>query len=104
MSGHIEDIMQKREKWFQEYYGQLEGYSISKFDGMKDTDGVGEDGFASFILHKAGHPTMRIEVSKDEEGNGGGFMFISEYKLSKKLETTSSGATVTGKEISNESA
>jgi hypothetical protein len=46
------DIMEKREKWFQEYYGQLEGYTISKFDGMKDTDGVGEDGFANFILHK----------------------------------------------------
>jgi hypothetical protein len=47
---------------------------------MKDTDGVGEDGFANFILHKAGHPTLRIEVSKDEEGNGGGFMFVSENK------------------------
>ena len=23
---------------------------------------------------------MRVEVSKDEEGNGGGFMLISEYK------------------------
>ena len=55
----MEDIMEKREKWFREYYGQLEGYTISKFDGMKDTDGVGEDGF---------------------EGNGGGFMFVSEYK------------------------
>ena len=80
MTNHIEDIMEKREKWFREYYGQLEGYTISTFDGMQDTDGVGEDGFASFVLHKAGHPTLRVEVSKDEEGNGGGFMFISEYK------------------------
>ena len=82
----VEDIIQKREKWFQEYYGQLEGYTISKFDGMKDTDGVGEDGFASFILHKAGHQTLRVEVSKDEEGNGGGFMFVSEYKLGKEID------------------
>ena len=90
MNEYVEDIMEKREKWFREYYGQLEGYTISKFDGMKDTDGVGEDGFASFILHKAGHQTLRVEVSKDVEGNGGGFMFVSDYKL--------------GKEISDESA
>ena len=35
--------------------------------------------FPSFILSK-GKQKLLIEVSQDEEGNGGGFLFISDDK------------------------
>lgn len=62
---------------FDDYYKQLEGYTIDKFLGVTDDDDDwGTDGFPQFRLTKAGHETFIIEVSRDPEGNGGGFLFI----------------------------
>lgn len=58
-----------------DYYKQLEGYTIDKFLGVADDD-EGTDGFPQFRLTKAEHETIIVEVSRDPEGNGGGFLFI----------------------------
>jgi|TARA_R100001510_G_C7555156_1_gene137364 hypothetical protein len=62
-------------KQFDDYYKQLEGYTFDKFLGVTDED-FETDGFPQFRLTKAGHETIIIEVSRDPEGNGGGFLFI----------------------------
>ena len=43
-------IKKQRNEHYQNYYGQLEGYTIKKFEGMADDQDYGEDGFATFIL------------------------------------------------------
>jgi|TARA_B110000977_G_C10801045_1_gene386311 hypothetical protein len=62
---------------FDDYYKQLEGMKIHKYMGM------GEDGFPRFILKKRGYEDTQIEVSRDPEGNEGGFLFIGETDESK---------------------
>jgi len=59
-----------------EYYKQLEGFSINKYLGE------GEDGFPKFLLKAPNYAPLTIEVSADEEGNYGGFLFISDAKES----------------------
>tara|TARA_R110001632_G_scaffold9809_2_gene37225 strand:- start:824 stop:1048 length:225 start_codon:yes stop_codon:yes gene_type:complete len=64
---------------FDDYYKQLEGYTIDKFLGVTDEDeDYPTDGFPQFRLTKAGYATIIIEVSRDPEGNGGGFLFIGD--------------------------
>ena len=60
-----------------DYYKQLEGYRISKFLGISKEEDI--DGFPQFLLTKKGYEDILIEVSKDEEGNGGGFLFIGGF-------------------------
>ena len=64
--------------WGTKYYGQLKGFAISDVDFAycKDTESY----FPTFIMKKKGYETIKVEVSRDEEGNGGGFLFISENK------------------------
>ena len=62
---------------FDDYYKQLEGMKIHKYMGM------GDDGFPRFILKKKGYEDTQIEVSRDPEGNEGGFLFIGETDESK---------------------
>ena len=62
---------------FDDYYKQLEGMKIHKYMGM------GEDGFPRFVLKKRGYEDTQIEVSRDPEGNEGGFLFIGETDESK---------------------
>jgi hypothetical protein len=62
---------------FDEYYQQLEGYTITEFLGV-DEDPSGGDGFPQFKLEKEGWPMLLIEVSRDPEGNSGGFLFITD--------------------------
>jgi len=57
---------------FEEYYTQLEGFRIKKFLGE---DG---DGFPEFILTKPKYKDVKMAVSCDPEGNGGGFLFLTE--------------------------
>ena len=72
-------MMDDTEKmWGTKYYGQLKGFAISDVDFAycKDTESY----FPTFIKKKKGYETIKVEVSRDEEGNGGGFLFISENK------------------------
>tara|TARA_R110001592_G_scaffold345092_1_gene636795 strand:- start:2 stop:244 length:243 start_codon:yes stop_codon:yes gene_type:complete len=62
---------------FDDYYKQLEGCKIQAYKGM------GDDGFPRFILTKKGYEDIQIEVSRDPEGNEGGFLFIGETDESK---------------------
>ena len=72
-------MMDDTEKmWGTKYYGQLKGFAISDVDFAycKDTESY----FPTFIMKKKGYETIKVEVSRDEEGNGGGSLFISENK------------------------
>ena len=62
--------------FFKKYYGQLKGFKIESFEMVDSGDEYIKD-FPCFILSK-GKQKIRIEVSQDEEGNGGGFLFIGE--------------------------
>ena len=72
-------MMDDTEKmWGTKYYGQLKGFAISDVDFAycKDTESY----FPTFIMKKKGYETIKVEVSRDQEGNGGGFLFLSENK------------------------
>ena len=62
---------------YDEHYKQLEGFTISKFIGMSADKDI--DAFPQFLINN-GKEELMIEVSSDPEGNGGGFLFISEIK------------------------
>lgn len=61
--------------FYTKYYNQLKGYTIFSYE-MVEVD----DALAPFPSFQLTHPTkddITLEVSMDEEGNGGGFLFIS---------------------------
>lgn len=58
----------------QAYYEQLKGFAITGFHFAEDEFGM--EPFPVFTLTKPGHAPVQISVSRDEEGNGGGFLFI----------------------------
>ncbi len=58
--------------YYQRYYSQLEGATIVSFKGMVDEDG---EEFPTFIVKTKSGDLLEISVSKDPEGNGGGFLF-----------------------------
>jgi hypothetical protein len=57
------------------YYGQLQGCVIEKFVGFVHEGG---DCFPTFILRAPNGDRLKIEVSRDPEGNGAGFLFVSD--------------------------
>ena len=59
--------------YYTRYYSQLEGATIISFTGMVD-DGMDEE-FPTFVVKTAKGEFLEISVSKDPEGNGGGFLF-----------------------------
>ena len=69
------------ENWAKDYYGQLVGYKIKEFK-IEDDSEI-DEGFDSqfpvFVLSN-GKEELKISVSQDEEGNGGGFLFIEGNK------------------------
>lgn len=54
--------------FYDRYYGQLEGATIHSYVGMND-------GFPTFDVKLKNGQIVRLEVSQDPEGNGGGFLF-----------------------------
>jgi len=64
---------------FDDYYKQLNGFTIVKYLGSED-DMYGGEPFPRFLLRKKGYADIMIEVSRDPEGNGGGFLFISDVQ------------------------
>jgi len=87
---------------YKKYYGQLVGCKIVDFYMEKDKDG--ELDWPVFILQSEfgeNGDKVRLVLSQDEEGNGGGFAFIEEvvetqeklremrkvYEAKKKMET-----------------
>ena len=66
------------EKRVNDYYKQLEGWTVKKFLGED------KDGFPQFVFKRPNEKDLLIEVSQDPDGNGGGFLFISELKKGDK--------------------
>lgn len=59
--------------FYTRYYKQLEGATITKFDGIiGDENG---EGFPAFQVTLANGQIIDLEVSRDPEANGGGFLF-----------------------------
>lgn len=56
------------------YYGSLEGATIVKFLGMVE-DELALGPFPTFAVKFANGDLGEIQISEDEEGNGGGFIF-----------------------------
>lgn len=63
-----------QERWNAGYYSALEGATILKFVGTVE-DEFGGRGFPQFLIRMANGEITTIEISQDEEGNGGGFIF-----------------------------
>lgn len=61
---------QRAKVYWQNYYGQLEGCTIVKY--------VGEDeyGFPTLIVRYPNGESHEVQISRDPEGNGGGFLFL----------------------------
>jgi hypothetical protein len=61
-------------EWKEEYYGSLVGCEIIEFkwDDEEEPD-IGP--FPTFVVSNKNNELFEIEISKDEEGNGPGFIF-----------------------------
>jgi hypothetical protein len=60
------------------YYQQLIGATITSFEFNNDGDGL--DPFPCYTVQDKEGNILNIEISRDEEGNGGGFLFIAPAK------------------------
>jgi hypothetical protein len=63
----------RQERWNEGYYSALNGAKIIRFIGT-----VSEEfgtGFPQFLVKLSTGEIIEMEVSKDPEGNGGGFLF-----------------------------
>jgi hypothetical protein len=67
------ESLEQANRFFQRHYGSLEGWTITKFIGMSE-DSFGGKAFPQFLINK-GEQASIMEISQDEEGNGGGFIF-----------------------------
>lgn len=61
-------------EFYAKYYGDFVGATILSFDGMNDEEEFGE-GFPTFTVKFKDGETGQIQISRDPEGNGGGFIF-----------------------------
>jgi hypothetical protein len=62
-------------EFYKRYYKQLEGAKIISFKGMIDDEYSEHSDFPQFSVRLADGKLIKIEISQDEEGNGGGFIF-----------------------------
>lgn len=63
-----------QERWNEGYYSALNGAKIIRFLGTVP-DEWGGNGFPQFLVKLATGQIIEIEISKDPEGNDGGFLF-----------------------------
>lgn len=65
-----EDYEERAKVYWQNYYSQLEGCTIVKY--------LGEDeyGFPTLLVKYPDGETHKVQISRDEEGNEGGFLFL----------------------------
>ena len=57
-----------------DYYEQLVGATITGYKEVEDEHAL--DPFPCYDMTLKDGTKIRVEVSRDEEGNGGGFLFI----------------------------
>jgi hypothetical protein len=60
--------------FYKNYYGSLKGATIIDFVEMRSDEFGGRD-FPVFLVKFSNGTIGEIEISQDEEGNGGGFVF-----------------------------
>jgi len=66
----MNDYHEKRSNaFYTRYYKQLEGAKIVRFYGLTEGE------FPSFEVELPNCQIIKIEISRDPEGNGGGFIF-----------------------------
>lgn len=69
------------EKQFQkDYYGQLVGFTVTQVEQKVEDMGGYEEVWPQITLKK-GPKEIQLEVSRDEEGNGPGFLFGLEMRV-----------------------
>lgn len=60
--------------FYTKYYSQLDGATINYYAGMLEDELIGKS-FPQFRVTLVDGTQILLEVSSDEEGNGGGFLF-----------------------------
>jgi len=65
------------------YYEQLIGATITRYEEVEDEYTL--DHFPCYDMTLKDGTKIRVEVSCDEEGNGGGFLFIGPETSSKYI-------------------
>ena len=79
-------------EFYKRYYSQLEGAKIISFKGRIGLECSEDQDFPQFSVRLANGKLIKIEISQDEEGNGGGFIFGMNYPdmsdWDNKLEVT----------------
>lgn len=68
----IKPINKMNKQFLNKYYNGLKGFTVESFY-LNDSDKSIEP-FPTFTLRK-GNQVLTIEISRDSEGNGGGFIF-----------------------------
>ena len=59
-----------------EYFSQLVGATINSYSSNEEDPSI--DPFPTFVMTLKNGEKVTVEVSRDPEGNGGGFLFIGE--------------------------
>ena len=66
------------DNFFEKYYSQLDGAKIIRYNGMIEDEFISVT-FPQFEVELADGTKIQLEVARDEEGNGGGFLFGLPY-------------------------
>ena len=61
-----------------DYYEQLIGATITHYEEVDEEHIL--DPFPVFLMKLKDGTEVQVDVSRDEEGNGGGFLFIAPVK------------------------
>jgi hypothetical protein len=69
------DYEKRSKAYYKAYYGQLKGVTIEAYLGMEKDD-YGNSPFPKFKIKYPNGKMGELIVSRDEEGNGGGFLFL----------------------------
>ena len=69
-----EKYAERGREFHRRYYKQLVGATVIEFVGMNGSDDY-EEGFPCFKVKLKDGTYALLEVSRDPEGNGGGFIF-----------------------------
>ena len=72
-----------QERWNEGYYSALNGAKIIRFIGT-----VSEEfgtGFPQFLVKLSTGEIIEMEVSKDPEGNGGGFLMKKKQDIKREI-------------------
>lgn len=76
LASNLHSYEQKDKEWKEKYYSFLKGARIVKVEVFEDDLFTGSDkNWVALTIEKADGVTYEVQLSRDEEGNGPGFMF-----------------------------